>query len=292
MHTRFIAMMLILCLVIGLAACGEGDKVPGTALEQTVPETAAAAPSVAPAQPQPKSASSVQELVELSLDYFHSGQDYAIIQDYQDPQGYIALLLMEDFLRDQDLTLAQAMELAALFYGSAQELEQTNPSLAALLMEQMNVTSPDEFIQMFMAGLRDNFQSGAITSEHPNYDKLSQMLIDWDKGTDYIISHYPELLDSARDGGMAFSLEDAIEKMRRYGRMELSNTADTTEIFRDLQCEYRPENTFVGSTGLCGYPMGTVEFESDVWSVDMIYYVKDAEYYLIGYSYLVGSLGG
>ena len=45
-------------------------------------------------------------------------------------------------------------------------------------------------------------------------------------------------------------------------------------------------------SGVCSYDMGYVVDGYDAWSVDMLYYVKDNLYYLIGYSYVLGSTGG
>jgi hypothetical protein len=38
--------------------------------------------------------------------------------------------------------------------------------------------------------------------------------------------------------------------------------------------------------------MGQVVEGNDVWSIDMLYYVENETYYLMGYSLTLGSLGG
>lgn len=295
MAKRILSLTLILIFVLGLTACGGTLPVPPTGGQpgqetQAAPETTAA--PAAPDLPQPKGADSVKTLMELSLDYFHSGCDYSKIAEYHDPRAYLAYFLMEDFYDEEEMSLDQAMEKAALFYGSAEELQEKDPWLAEQVMEELDAMDPEEALNEYMTGLRDSFRNGEITEDNPNYEKLSAILADWDKGADYVFEHYPELLQSARDRGMVFGLRDAMEQMQRFGRFELYRSTEEDEKFRDLECEYRPENTYVDPSGICSYDMGYVVEGYDAWSVDMMYYVRDGLYYLIGYSYAVGSVGG
>lgn len=299
MRTRFVLFLVVLSLLLGLAACGGSEKPqpsggkPGES--QAAPGTPAApadSEAPAPSLPQPKGADSVKTLLEKSLDYFHSGSDYGKIAEYHDPQAYLAYFMMEDFYDDEDLNLDQAMEKAALIYGSAEALEAKDPALAAMVRDEMDVEDPNEAISEYMNDLRDAFRSGEITKENPNYDKLSALLTDWDKGADYIFEHYPELLEQERERGYCFSLEEALEQMRRMARFEIYRSREGDERFKALECEYRPENTYVDESGVCSYDMGYVVDGYDAWSVDMLYYFKDGLYYLIGYSYVVGSTGG
>ena len=295
MAKRILSLTLILIFVLGLTACGGTLPVPPTGGQpgqeaQAAPETTAS--PAAPDLPQPKGADSVKTLMELSLDYFHSGCDYSKIAEYHDPRAYLAYFLMEDFYDEEEMSLDQAMEKAALFYGSAEELQEKDPWLAEQVMEELDAMDPEEALNEYMTGLRDSFRNGEITEDNPNYEKLSAILADWDKGADYVFEHYPELLQSARDRGMVFGLQDAMEQMQRFGRFELYRSTEEDEKFRDLECEYRPENTYVDPSGICSYDMGYVVEGYDAWSVDMMYYVRDGLYYLIGYSYAVGSVGG
>ena len=295
MAKRILSLTLILIFVLGLTACGGTLPVPPTGGQpgqetQAAPETTAA--PAAPDLPQPKGADSVKTLMELSLDYFHSGCDYSKIAEYHDPRAYLAYFLMEDFYDEEEMSLDQAMEKAALFYGSAEELQEKDPWLAEQVMEELDAMDPEEALNEYMTGLRDSFRNGEITEDNPNYEKLSAILADWDNGADYVFEHYPELLQSARDRGMVFGLQDAMEQMQRFGRFELYRSTEEDEKFRDLECEYRPENTYVDPSGICSYDMGYVVEGYDAWSVDMMYYVRDGLYYLIGYSYAVGSVGG
>ena len=295
MAKRILSLTLILIFVLGLTACGGTLPVPPTGGQpgqetQASPETTAA--PAAPELPQPKGVDSVKTLLEISLDYFHSGCDYSKIAEYHDPRAYLAYFLMEDFYDEEEMSLDQAMEKAALFYGSAEELQEKDPWLAEQVMEELDAMDPEEALNEYMTGLRDSFRNGEITEDNPNYEKLSAILADWDKGADYVFEHYPELLQSARDRGMVFGLQDAMEQMQRFGRFELYRSTEEDEKFRDLECEYRPENTYVDPSGICSYDMGYVVEGYDAWSVDMMYYVRDGLYYLIGYSYAVGSVGG
>ena len=294
-------VLLIVALTVSLNACG--GKLPVEGLPTTpqggdgadAPATQAAPATTAapePTLPQPKGVDSVKTLLEISLDYFHSGCDYSKIAEYHDPRAYLAYFLMEDFYDEEEMSLDQAMEKAALFYGSAEELQEKDPWLAEQVMEELDAMDPEEALNEYMTGLRDSFRNGEITEDNPNYEKLSAILADWDKGADYVFEHYPELLQSARDRGMVFGLQDAMEQMQRFGRFELYRSTEEDEKFRDLECEYRPENTYVDPSGICSYDMGYVVEGYDAWSVDMMYYVRDGLYYLLGYSYAVGSVGG
>ena len=294
MRTRMILIALILSLLLGLTACGGTLPVPPTGGQpgqetQAAPETQGV-PEIA--LPQPKGADSVKTLLEMSLDYFHSGSDYSKIAEYHDPQAYLAYFMMEDFYDDEDLKLDQAMERAALIYGSAEALEAKDPALADMIRDEMDVEDPNEALSEYMNDLRDAFRSGEITEDNPNYEKLSALLTDWDKGADYIFEHYPELLEEEREHGACFSLEEALEQLRRMARFEVYHSREGDERFKKLECEYRPENTYVDESGICAYDMGYVVDGYDAWSVDMLYYFKDGLYYLIGYSYVVGSTGG
>ena len=301
MAKRIFSLTLVLILVLGLTACGgkEGQLTPtgiqpGKETQAASGTTAApeATEAPAPVLPQPKGADSVKTLLEKSLDYFHSGSDYSKIAEYHDPQAYLAYFMMEDFYDDEDLSLDQAMEKAALVYGSAEALEAKDPALAAMIRDELDVEDPKEALSEYMNGLRDAFRNGEITEDNPNYEKLSALLTDWDKGADYIFEHYPELLAEQRERGYCFSLEEALEQLRRMARFEIFRNREAEEIFKTLECEYRPENTYVDESGVCSYDMGYVVDGYDAWSVDMLYYVKDNLYYLIGYSYVLGSTGG
>ncbi|MBR7011245.1 MAG: hypothetical protein IKI02_10125 [Oscillospiraceae bacterium] len=300
MAKRILSLTLILIFVLGLTACGGGEKQPSPSggkpgESQAAPDTAAAPAETAapaPALPQPKGADSVKTLMELSLDYFHSGCDYSKIAEHHDPRAYLAWFMMEDFYDEEDMSLDQAMEKAALVYGSAEELETKDPRLADMIRDEMDVEDPNEALSEYMNDLRSAFRNGEITEDNPNYEKLSALLTDWDKGADYVFEHYPELLEGQRERGYCFSLEEALEQLRRMARFEIFRNREADEIFKTLECEYRPENTYVDESGVCSYDMGYVVDGYDAWSVDMLYYVKDAQYYLIGYHYVLGSTGG
>ena len=159
-----------------------------------------------------------------------------------------------------------------------------------LVLEETDAEEPDEYLNDYMSELRDAIRSGELTEDDPNYEKLSAMLGDWDKGADYVFEHYPELLERAEERNQAIGLEGALRLMQKFARFELYN--GDLQRFRELETEYRPENTYVDASGICSYDLGKVEDGNDVWMVDMMYYVKDGTYFLIGYSVAVGSKGG
>ena len=159
------------------------------------------------------------------------------------------------------------------------------------IREKMQIADPDEYLNDLVGNLRESFRNGDITETHPNYEKLSQLLIDWDKGSDYIFAHYPELLESARERGIIFSLEDALEQFRRYARGE--SFSNDLLRFNSLEVDYHPENTEPGRNGgIFMYDIGSFTEDRDVWSVGMLYYVRDEVYYLVDYSVWCGSTGG
>ncbi len=294
MTKRVLSLALVLILVFGLAACGGkeapagtlpvGELIPGA----DIPPASTEAP--APALPAPHGADSVKTLLEKSLDFFHNGCDYSKIEDVQDPVGYLAYFFLEDFYDDGELSFAQAREKAALLYGDAETLRTQEPGLAEEIMEEVDAEDPEEALSEYMNSLRDAFRNGDITQEDPNYDKLSALLADWDKGADYIFEHYPELMENAKANGAVFGLEGAMEALRQFARFERYN--DDLKRFQTLESEYRPENTYVNEEGWCSYDMGQVIEGNDVWSIDMLYYVENGTYYLMGYSIVVGSMGG
>lgn len=300
-----LCFLISLLLLLSLAACGKEagapapeSSVPGQ--ESEAPSEGAgeeskqeeAAPEASATLPEPRGVDSVKTLLEISLDYFHSGCDYAKIAEYQDPRAYIARLLLEELYDGREMKLEEAMEKAALLYGSAEDLQQKDPELAAYVMEQTDMEDPEEYISEIMEMVREDIRNGNLTKDSPDYEKYAQMLTDWDKGADYIFEHYPEFLEEARDRGISFSLEDAMDIMRRYGRYELYRSPEEDAVFKDLECEYSPENTYVQANGVNSYDMGSVIDGYSSWSADMLYYVRDGLYYLIGYSYAVGGTGG
>ena len=306
----FLCVLLIAALLLGLTACGvrggeEGappfnvlPTAPADAqnsMAPSVPETAPAAETTQaptePASPVPQvnGADSVKTLIEKSLEYFRSDCDYEKLADVHDQQAYLGWFLMDDLYRDEDLSLDEAMDKAALLFGDAETLREKDPELADLVMDEMDAEEPEEFLSDYMNELRDAFRSGEITEADADYEHLSGLLADWDKGPDYIFEHYPELLERAEEANMAVGLDGALKLMRKFARFEVYNTLSQ---FRDLETEYRPENTYVDASGICSYDMGYVAEGNNAWSIDMMYYVRDGIYYLIGYSISLGTVGG
>ena len=268
----FAGLLLIAAMILSLTACVAKlpveELIPGTgeAPISTAPVTTAAPE---PSLPAPKGVDSVKTLLELSLDYFHSGCDYSKIAEYHDPVAYLAYFIMEDFYRDEELSFAQAREKAALLYTDAETFRAKDPKLAEMVMEEMDAEDPEEALAEYMNHLREGFRNGDITEENPNYEKFSALLTDWDKGADYIFEHYPELMEDAAARGAVFGLEGAMDAMRRFARFELYRSEREDEIFRELECEYRPENSYVDDSGVCSYDMGSVITGNESWGVDL-----------------------
>lgn len=286
MRCRFVlSVLLIAAVLFTLCACSTEGKTQNNAsgASSSIPA------STETALPHPTGADSVQALLEKSLDYLHSG-DYGKIADVHDPAAYLAYFFMEDVCDDQDLTFAQAREKAALVYGSADELEKADPALAAAILEELDVEDPDEAFNDYMSELRDAVRSGEIGEDDPNYETYSAMLADWDKGADYVYSHYPEVFEKAAASGTVFNLDGALDQLRKFARFELFHS--DLEHFQTLECEYRPENTYVDESGICSYQMGSLIDDGSSWWIDMLYYVENEVYYLIGFSVAVGGVGG
>ncbi len=293
MTKRILSLALVLILVLALAACGGKESPAGTLpVGELIPAADSTAPTEAsaPALPAPKGADSVKTLLEKSLEYLHSGCDYSKIEDLHDPVAYLASFFQEEFYDDEEISFAQAREKAALIFTDPDTLQARDPKLAELIMEELDAEDPKEALNEYMNNLRDAFRNGEITQENPNYDRLSALLTDWDKGADYIFAHYPELLEDAKARGAVFGLEGAMEAMRKYARFELYN--DDLKRFQSLECEYRPENTYVNEYGWCSYDMGYLIQDGSSWGIDMLYYVENETYYLMGFSVVVGGTGG
>ena len=286
------AILLIAALALTLTACvGKlpvEDLIPGTgeAPISTAPATTAAPE---PAIPAVKGADSVKTLVEKSLEYYHTG-DYSAVADVHNRQAYLAWFLMEDVYRDEKLSFDQALEKAALLFEDAETLRAADPELADLILEECDVEDRQEFVNDFMEELRDDYQEGALTEDEPDAERVAQMLEDWDKGAAYMFEHYPELTEYAEKHWIAFDLESALKLMQNYSRFDLNKRE--LERFRELDCEYSPDKISVRNDGISEFDLGSVVEGSDVWSVSMLYCYRDDAYYLIGYSYVLGSLGG
>ena len=91
--------------------------------------------------------------------------------------------------------------------------------------------------------------------------------------------------------GSAASAEEALEKLRDYANMN-AERADLAH-FKTLEAEYRPENSEPGRNGgIYDYTIGSVIEDHSTWSLSMLYYVDGETYYLVGYDYSVGGVGG
>ena len=290
-YRAVLCMLLTVVLLLSLTACGR--KAPDPTPTQEAPAQQAPTEQSDAALPEPKGADSVKTLMEISLDYFHSGGDYDKIAQYHDPRAYLAWWLMEESDDEPAMDLAQAMDRAALIYGSADALQAQDPQLATMVMEETDAMDPEEFLSEYMGWLRDAIKNGDIPRDDPGYESASQLLVDWDKGADYVFEHHPEVLQAAEERGVAIGLEGAMAQIRQAARFEGRYRRDRqAEIFKRLECEYLPENTNVNANGICAYDMGKVVDGYDVWYVTMLYYVRDGLYYLIGYEFSIGSVGG
>ena len=247
--------------------------------------------------PAVQGANSVKSLLEKSLDYLHSECDYTKIADVHDQQACIAYALITSLYqtsfateRCTEITWDQAMEKAALFFGDAQTLQKNDPELARMMMDNC-VVDLKEHLDEIISEIRESFREGYITEGDSDYETLYSILTDWDKGSDYILEQYQEDLQSILFGGQKpkgvfLSLDEAMEFYRSYARGENWN-GDLMRL-KNLAAEYHPENAEAGRNGgIFIYDIGSLELEHDVWSVSMLYYVREAVYYLIDYTVTV-----
>ncbi|MBR7011244.1 MAG: hypothetical protein IKI02_10120 [Oscillospiraceae bacterium] len=304
MRTRVIPIILILSLLLGLTACGgkEGQPTP-TGVQpgketQTAPGTTAAPDALAPVYQRPQGADSVKTLLEKSLDFLHSDCDYSKIADVHDRLANMAnlLIIMEygsNFATETvtEISWEQAVERAKLLFLDAETLRAKDPALADKVMEWNGARDPAEFVNRLVEAIREDFRSGTINESNPNYEYLSQLLTDADKGADYIWTHYPEMFQGEKDAGAVIGLDGALERMRRMA--DLREESGDLAHFKTLELEYRPENSQPGRNGnIYSYYMGSLIDGHSTWSIDMLYYVENEVYYLIGFDYAVGGVGG
>ncbi|MBQ4290548.1 MAG: hypothetical protein II719_05065, partial [Clostridia bacterium] len=203
----------------------------------------------------PKGADSVRTLLDKSLQYLHSDMDYGKIKDVHDPVAFLAEYFIKDAY-DYDLTFSQAYEKAELLFGSAEELKAKDPDLDARIRDEIDFMEPDEVVNEFMTHLRDALREGDIDTNHPKYELYSKMLADWDKGADYVISHYPEFEEELESRRIPLGMDGALKLLQKYARFEYYN--NDYHWFKDLQAEYRPENTYIGEDGVCSYDIGNI----------------------------------
>ena len=300
MRTRVILIVLVLSLLLGLTACGGTLPVPPAGGQpgretQAAPE---ATEAPAPVYQRPQGADSVKTLLEKSLDFLHSDCDYSKIADVHDQLASMAnlLIIMEygsNFATETvtEISWEQAVERAKLLFLDAESLRAQDPELADTVMEWNNAQDPAELVNRFIENLRESFRSGTINESDPNYEKLSQLLADADKGTDYIWTNYPEFFQGVQAPGMVIGLDGALERMRRIA--DLREESGDLAHFKTLELEYRPENSQPGRNGgIYCYDMGSLIDGHSTWSIDMLYYVENEVYYLIGFDYAVGGVGG
>ena len=245
-----IALLLAFAAVFFLAACGGSANGIGSGV-----------PSV-------KGASSAEELMNLCVEYLNTG-DYSVIEPYHDRQAYLAYVFIDDLYDDLELTFDQAMEKAALLFGSAEALQKEDPELAALIMEETNAEDPDDFINDYLDGVREGMLNGDISPDNPNYEKLSKILADRDKGVNYILEHYPEILNRAIENGATIGLDGAMNTLHGYTVPDYEDFAR----FKGMECEYRPEKVYIDETGVCDLDLGTVIDDGSSWGIGMLYRV-------------------
>ena len=278
---RIVCMAFARVILVTTVSCGtyELNDLSGIPTNESEAETVKV--------PDPSGADSVKTLVEKSLEFFRSDCDYSKIEDVHDPVAYLAMYIMEDLLRDRKLTFEQAREKAKLFFGTAEEMEKLDPELAAEIRDEWDVMEPDEAVNEYMSELRSAMRSGNITSDDPNYEIYSKMLTDWDKGADYMLENYPDMFANTR---IPIGMDGALKQIRSYVTFQQYN--NDLKVFKELECEFKPENINVGENGICSYDMGDVVKGSDVWMLDLDYYYKDGKYYIICYEICLGTAGG
>ena len=242
--------------------------------------------------PAARGADSVRTLLEKTLEFVHSGCDYAAIADVHDKQAHLAYILIiayydSNFATEgfSEFTWEEAMKKAALIMGDAETLKAEDPELAEKLMSR--VTDPDEAVNSMVDNIRAAIRDGSLTEEDPNYELASGIMIDWDKGSAYNFEHYPEVFEDARKHGVLFSLEDAMAELTDYVNSGVFN--NDLKHFKNLEAEYHPENAEAGRNGgIFYYDVGTVtetdEYGNSAYNLDMVYCFRDGAYYLIDYN--------
>lgn len=309
---KTLSVLLALLLLLGLTACGGTGTPTGTLPSHSTPTApnTANAPETEPPAPEstaapasaytrPQGADSVKTLLEKCLDYLHTG-DYSKIADVHDRQACMAELLViilyeSSFVTETvtEITWQEALDRAAVVFEGAEALREKDPELADRIMEFTNAQDPVEMTNQYLSQLREGFQNGAISEDHPNYEKLYQILVDADKGPEYVYETYPEIFDGIRQQGVIFGLEGALEKLMQKLTYSDEQTQNDFSHFRTLECEYGPENSYEGKNGsVYDYVMGSVVADRSTWSISMMYYVEDAVYYLVGFDWSVGGVGG
>lgn len=297
MTKRVLSMALVLILIFGLAACGGLEPLPEGSMpgQDAAPESTEAP---APEYQRPQGADSVKTLLEKSLDFLHNDCDYSKIADVHDQLANMALLLIimeygSNYATEtvSEISWEQALERAKLLFLDADSLRAKDPALADEVMEWTGAQDPAVFVNGLVEAIREDFRSGTINESSPDYEHLSQLLTDADKGADYIWTHYPELFQGIKDSGAVIGLDGALERMRRMA--DLREDFDDLAHFKSLELEYRPENSQPGRNGnIYSYEMGSLIDGNSTWSIDMLYYVENEVYYLICFDLAVGGVGG
>lgn len=242
---------------------------------------------------KPEGAATAEELFNCAVDYLKSGCDANTVAGVHDQKAFVAyyiqLLYYEGF--DKDVPFDECLKKADLLYGDGDTLRAQDPELADMIMEELDALEPEEAVTEYLDQLRQQFKDGAITEDHPNYEKLNQILSDADKGTDYIYENYPEVFD--RDFPyQAVGLDNAMEQFRYIGSLAYDRDF-LVEHFRDADFkEFRPENVYTDSTGTSAIEIATAIDGGGAYYADMVYYYDGRAYYLICFDTAVGGIGG
>lgn len=281
---RTLCLVLVLFMLLPAAACsklgGDGEGEPQAA--EPVKLTGAA---------------SAEELLQKVEDYINHDHDFRYIDDVFDFELMNADIMYHNWgimEWQQCVDAAHAMTEGAEAYAKSID----DPEGFLESMYAVKIADPHEYVSDYLEELANAFKEGTITEDSPDYEKLRGILVDRDKGVDYVIEHHPEILEEAHDTygryKTVFSLQDALDYALGMRSTIPEGLADEYRLFIPLNAEFHPEEVNIDEdTGVCEFDIAQVMTSKyDRTTLYMSYAVRNERYYLVQIGISLGGVGG
>ena len=98
-----------------------------------------------------------------------------------------------------------------------------------------------------------------------------------------------------KTGHYVTDLQDAIDILCKMASCELDSDYYTSK-YKDLECEFNPENISIGENNYNRYDLGRVADKKDsytTWGLELVYYYDGEAYFFVGFGEIMGGgIGG
>ena len=118
------------------------------------------------------------------------------------------------------------------------------------------------------------------------------------QGADKLKEEDPDLAqtildDMANMGQNVKDLQDAVDILCKEASSEL-NGAYYASKYKDLECEFNPENINIGENNYNRCDLGRVADKDDpyrMWGLELVYYYDGETYFFVGFDEVMGGVG-